>query len=133
MECPAPNNHGLPPAPHLGPTATHGGPLPWSILSRNYEIHVAADFSKETKKHRKAFLSLLPRLCKLEVKYDLFEPARMWITKNEQSKDLRSYRPASLLDGLMATAMDLNPSILPSELLEDLLGTLSSCTPADGR
>ncbi|KAJ1186521.1 hypothetical protein NDU88_003302 [Pleurodeles waltl] len=101
---------------------------------KDYEICIAADFSKETNEHRKAFLSLRPRVRQLEIKYDLFEPAQMWITKNGQSKDF--YNPEDLclfLDGLTATAMDLNPSIPPFKLLEDSLGTLSSYTSADGR
>ncbi|KAJ1113385.1 hypothetical protein NDU88_001631 [Pleurodeles waltl] len=47
-----------------------------------YEIRIAADFSKETNEHRKGFLSLHPRLRQMEVKYGLFELARMWVTKN---------------------------------------------------
>ncbi|KAJ1205033.1 hypothetical protein NDU88_000468 [Pleurodeles waltl] len=99
----------------------------------DYESHITADVSKETNERRKAFLSLQPRLCQLEVKYGLFEPARMWITKNGQSKGF--YDPEDLclfLDGLTTTAMDITPSIPPSELCDDSQGTLSSYTPLDG-
>ncbi|KAJ1167305.1 hypothetical protein NDU88_007697 [Pleurodeles waltl] len=42
------------------------------------EIRLSADFSKETADQRRAFLSLRH----LDVKFGLFEPARMWITMN---------------------------------------------------
>ncbi|KAJ1084280.1 hypothetical protein NDU88_004432 [Pleurodeles waltl] len=53
------------------------------------EVRLMADFSKETSERRRAFLSLRPclRLHLLDVKYGLFEPARMWITKNGVSRD----------------------------------------------
>ncbi|KAJ1182463.1 hypothetical protein NDU88_007653 [Pleurodeles waltl] len=51
------------------------------------EIRVAADFSKETSNCRKAFLSLLPRLCQIDIKYGVFQLARMWITKGGNSQD----------------------------------------------
>ncbi|KAJ1215648.1 hypothetical protein NDU88_003256 [Pleurodeles waltl] len=98
-----------------------------------YKIRISADFSKETNECCKAFLSLRPCLCQLEVKYGLYGPAHMWLTKKGQSKGFYDMEDMHLfLDGLMATAMDLNPSILPSELLEDPLGTQSSYTPEDG-
>ncbi|KAJ1096057.1 hypothetical protein NDU88_001204 [Pleurodeles waltl] len=65
------------------------------------EIRFSADFSKETAERRKAFLSLRTRLCHLDVKFGLFEPARMWITKNGESRNF--YDPEDLrvfLDGL---------------------------------
>ncbi|KAJ1124008.1 hypothetical protein NDU88_002472 [Pleurodeles waltl] len=65
------------------------------------EVRLTDYFSKETSERRKAFLVLLPRLRQLDVKYGLFEPARMWITKNGVSKDF--YDPRDLrvfLDGL---------------------------------
>ncbi|KAJ1203493.1 hypothetical protein NDU88_007278 [Pleurodeles waltl] len=58
------------------------------------EIRLTADFSKETSESRRAFLTLRPSLPKLEVKYGLFELARIWITKNEVSKDI--YDPEDL-------------------------------------
>ncbi|KAJ1203542.1 hypothetical protein NDU88_007327 [Pleurodeles waltl] len=60
----------------------------------DYEICIAADFSKETNDRRKAFLALRPCFHLLEVKYGLFGPARMWITKNRQSKAF--YNPEDL-------------------------------------
>ncbi|KAJ1142883.1 hypothetical protein NDU88_009195 [Pleurodeles waltl] len=98
-----------------------------------YEIHMTADFTKENNKRRKAFLSLRPRLHQLEVKCGLFEPVRMWITKNGQPKDCYDSEDLRLfLDGLTTTVMDVTPSIPPSEPREDYLGTLSSYTPVDG-
>ncbi|KAJ1132109.1 hypothetical protein NDU88_010438 [Pleurodeles waltl] len=41
------------------------------------EIRLSADFSKETVDRRRAFISLRPRLRYLDVKYGLFEPARI--------------------------------------------------------
>ncbi|KAJ1183228.1 hypothetical protein NDU88_000053 [Pleurodeles waltl] len=64
-------------------------------------IRMSADFSKETSDHRRVFLALQPRLRRMEVKYCLFEPARMCIMKNGMSKDF--YDPEflrSFLDGL---------------------------------
>ncbi|KAJ1201752.1 hypothetical protein NDU88_005558 [Pleurodeles waltl] len=57
-------------------------------------IWMTADFSKETSERRKAFLALRPRLRQLEVKFGLFELVRMWITKNNVSKDF--YDPIDL-------------------------------------
>ncbi|KAJ1171067.1 hypothetical protein NDU88_002938 [Pleurodeles waltl] len=58
------------------------------------EVHITADYSKDTTERRKAFLSLRPQLHQLEVKYGLFDPARMWITKNGISRDF--YNPEDL-------------------------------------
>ncbi|KAJ1207910.1 hypothetical protein NDU88_003300 [Pleurodeles waltl] len=69
--------------------------------SGTLEIRLSADFSKETAERRKAFLSLSARLCHLDVKFGLFEPARMWLTKNGESQNF--YDPEDLrafLDGL---------------------------------
>ncbi|KAJ1110438.1 hypothetical protein NDU88_007789 [Pleurodeles waltl] len=66
------------------------------------EIRISADFSKETSERRRAYLALRPRLRQMEVKYGLFEPARMWVTKNGVSQDF--YDPEDLrsfLDGLL--------------------------------
>ncbi|KAJ1199277.1 hypothetical protein NDU88_003115 [Pleurodeles waltl] len=63
-------------------------------------IRILADFSKETSERRRAFLALRPRLRQMEVKYDLFDLVRMWITINGTSKDF--YDPEDLrsfLDG----------------------------------
>ncbi|KAJ1107291.1 hypothetical protein NDU88_004683 [Pleurodeles waltl] len=99
---------------------THG-----PFCRNDYEVHIAADFSKETNDSRKAFLAFWPRLRQLEVKYGLFEPARKWICKNGQSKDF--YNPEDLhlfLDGLTTNAMDMTSSISlsPSELGKIALG-----------
>ncbi|KAJ1215243.1 hypothetical protein NDU88_002852 [Pleurodeles waltl] len=56
-----------------------------------YEICITVDYSKDTNERRKAFLALRPRLRQLEMKYGLFDPARMWVTKNGVSKDF--YNP----------------------------------------
>ncbi|KAJ1188882.1 hypothetical protein NDU88_005639 [Pleurodeles waltl] len=52
-----------------------------------HTIRILADFSKETSERRRAFLALRPHLRQLEVKYGMFDLARMWITKNDASKD----------------------------------------------
>ncbi|KAJ1174378.1 hypothetical protein NDU88_006200 [Pleurodeles waltl] len=47
------------------------------FLLEEQEIRVAADYSKVTNEQRKAFLALRTQLCKLDIKFRLFEPARM--------------------------------------------------------
>ncbi|KAJ1113849.1 hypothetical protein NDU88_002090 [Pleurodeles waltl] len=79
-----------------------------------HEIRLATDFSKETSKRRKAFLALRPRLHQLEVKYSLFELARMWITKNGVSKDF--YDPAIFLEGLQTQSMDTATPARPHDM-----------------
>ncbi|KAJ1180698.1 hypothetical protein NDU88_005915 [Pleurodeles waltl] len=72
-----------------------------------YDIRITADYSKETNDRRKAFLALRPRLRQLEIKYGLFDPARMWVTKNRVSKDF--YNPEELqlfLDSFQPQSMD---------------------------
>ncbi|KAJ1199093.1 hypothetical protein NDU88_002931 [Pleurodeles waltl] len=83
------------------------------------EIRLTANFSKDTSEPRRAFLALRPRLCQLEVKYSLFEPARMWITKNGVSKDF--YDPEDLrvfLEGhhTQTQSMDTAPPIQTQDL-----------------
>ncbi|KAJ1151471.1 hypothetical protein NDU88_004251 [Pleurodeles waltl] len=81
------------------------------------EIRLTADFSKETSEHRKAFLALQPQLHQLEGKYCLFEPLRMWITKNGVSKDF--YDPEYLqvfLEGLQTQFMDTAAPAQPQDL-----------------
>ncbi|KAJ1191675.1 hypothetical protein NDU88_000991 [Pleurodeles waltl] len=59
-----------------------------------YDIRITADYSKDTNERRKAFVALQPNLHQLEIKYGLFDPARMWVTKNGVSKDF--YDPEDL-------------------------------------
>ncbi|KAJ1091619.1 hypothetical protein NDU88_004736 [Pleurodeles waltl] len=78
------------------------------------QIRMTADFSKETSERRKAFLALRPHLRQLEIKFSLFEPARMWITKNNVSKDF--YDPTDLslyLDNISDRPMDAATRLLP--------------------
>ncbi|KAJ1156908.1 hypothetical protein NDU88_009625 [Pleurodeles waltl] len=72
------------------------------------EIRLSADFSKETAERRKAFLSFRTQLRHLDVKFGLFKPARMWITKNGES--LNFYDPEDLrtfLEGLHDQAQSM--------------------------
>ncbi|KAJ1206393.1 hypothetical protein NDU88_001798 [Pleurodeles waltl] len=72
-----------------------------------YEIHITADYSKDTNERRKAFLALRPRLRQLEMKYGLLDPVRMWVSKNGVSKDF--YNPEDsrlLLDSFQHQPMD---------------------------
>ncbi|KAJ1104143.1 hypothetical protein NDU88_001558 [Pleurodeles waltl] len=92
---------------------------------KDHQIRMTADFSKETSERRKAFLALRPRLRQLEVKFGLFEPARMWITKNNVSKDF--YDPIdlslylySLLDRPMNTATLPQPQTWTTAALNPL-------------
>ncbi|KAJ1214606.1 hypothetical protein NDU88_002224 [Pleurodeles waltl] len=86
-----------------------------------------ADFSKETSERRRAFLALQPRLRQMELKYSLFDPARMWITKNGMSKDfydledLRSFLHGLSLIGTSTPtpprdAMVIDQNTLPQDL-----------------
>ncbi|KAJ1184243.1 hypothetical protein NDU88_001051 [Pleurodeles waltl] len=83
------------------------------------EVRLTANFSKETSEPRRAFLTLRPRLHQLDVKYGLFEPARMLITKNGVSRDF--YDPDDLqvfLEGLQnqTQSMDTASSIRSQDL-----------------
>ncbi|KAJ1098576.1 hypothetical protein NDU88_003684 [Pleurodeles waltl] len=98
-------------------TARAQGPLRLGTL----EIRLSADFSKETVDRRRAFLSLRPRLRHLDVKFGLFEPARMWITKNGESQtffdpeDLKTF-----LDRLQEQAQPMETTTLT---LQDIRGS----------
>ncbi|KAJ1107587.1 hypothetical protein NDU88_004977 [Pleurodeles waltl] len=100
-------------------TARTQGPLRLGTL----EIRLSADFSRETAERRRAFLSLRSCLRHLDVKFGLFEPARMWITKNGES--LTFYNPEDLrmfLEGLQDTSqtMETTPqSSPPSQDVQD--------------
>ncbi|KAJ1166855.1 hypothetical protein NDU88_007251 [Pleurodeles waltl] len=89
------------------------GPLRLGTL----EIRLSADFSRETAERRRAFLSLRPCLRHLDVKFGLFEPARMLITKNEESltfcdpEDLRIF-----LEGLHDKSQPMETTAQPSPL-----------------
>ncbi|KAJ1110671.1 hypothetical protein NDU88_008019 [Pleurodeles waltl] len=61
------------------------------LRSGSLEIWISADFSTETADRRRAFLSFRTQLRRLDVKFGLFEPARMWITKNGESRNF--YNP----------------------------------------
>ncbi|KAJ1134280.1 hypothetical protein NDU88_000733 [Pleurodeles waltl] len=72
-----------------------------------HDIGITADYSKETNEHRKAYLALRPWLRQLEMKYGLFDPARIWVTNNGVSKDF--YNPEELrlfLDSFHSQPMD---------------------------
>ncbi|KAJ1180521.1 hypothetical protein NDU88_005742 [Pleurodeles waltl] len=91
----------------------------------NLQIWMTADFSKETSEHREAFLALRPRLRQLEIKFGLFEPARMWIIKNNVSKDL--YDPTDLslyLDSFSDRPMDTASRSQPQALITTTLNSL---------
>ncbi|KAJ1186723.1 hypothetical protein NDU88_003504 [Pleurodeles waltl] len=47
-----------------------------------HDIRITADYSKDTNESRKAFLALRPRLHQLEMKYGLFDHARILINVN---------------------------------------------------
>ncbi|KAJ1156916.1 hypothetical protein NDU88_009633 [Pleurodeles waltl] len=61
-----------------------------------YDIRITADYSKETNERRKAFLALRPRLRQLEIKYGLFDPARI--------PPLSEYPPARVITSYNNTA-----------------------------
>ncbi|KAJ1089865.1 hypothetical protein NDU88_003009 [Pleurodeles waltl] len=85
-----------------------------TLRSDNLEIRLTAYFSKETNERRKAFLSLSPLLRQLDVKYGLFEPARMWIMKNGESRDFYELEELRIfLEGLpdQTQSMDMTTQI----------------------
>ncbi|KAJ1118836.1 hypothetical protein NDU88_007023 [Pleurodeles waltl] len=89
-------------------TARIQGPLRLGTL----EIRLSADFSKETAERRRAFLSLRSRLRHLDVKFGLFEPARMWIAKNGESRTF--YDPENLrtfLEGLYDQTQSMETTV----------------------
>ncbi|KAJ1101447.1 hypothetical protein NDU88_006515 [Pleurodeles waltl] len=96
-----------------------------SFRSGNLEIRISADFSKETADRRKAFLSVRTQLCRLDVKFGLFKPARMWITKNGESRNL--YDPEDLrtvLEGLQDQTQSMEMTAqLPQTTRGPLLST----------
>ncbi|KAJ1124570.1 hypothetical protein NDU88_003020 [Pleurodeles waltl] len=80
------------------------------------EIRLSADFSKETADRRRAFLSLRPLLRHLDVKFALFEPARMWITKNGELRTF--YDPEDLktfLEGLHDPTQPMESATQPPQ------------------
>ncbi|KAJ1146307.1 hypothetical protein NDU88_012584 [Pleurodeles waltl] len=98
-----------------------------------YEIHITADYSRETNERRKGFLALRPRMRQLEVKYGLFEPARLWVTKNGVSKDF--YDPKDLrifLDSLQPQSMDTTNPDRPLRPPSDNRSTSPPTTDQEG-
>ncbi|KAJ1206674.1 hypothetical protein NDU88_002075 [Pleurodeles waltl] len=78
------------------------------------QIRMSDDFSKETSERRKTFLALRPYPRQLEIKFGLFELARMWITKNNVSKHF--YDPTDLslyLNNISDRPIDVASRILP--------------------
>ncbi|KAJ1155185.1 hypothetical protein NDU88_007920 [Pleurodeles waltl] len=109
------------------------GPLRLGSL----EIRLSVDFSKETADRRRAFLSLRPRLRHLDVKFGLFEPARMWITKNEESQTF--YDPEDLktfLEGLHDPTQPMESATQPPQDIQNQTrgtGQLETALDTDGR
>ncbi|KAJ1211516.1 hypothetical protein NDU88_006874 [Pleurodeles waltl] len=64
-----------------------------------HDMRITADYSKDTNERRKAFLALRPRLRQLEMKYGLFDPARMVTERRGKIAigDIRSQRHAATL------------------------------------
>ncbi|KAJ1200491.1 hypothetical protein NDU88_004315 [Pleurodeles waltl] len=85
-----------------------------------HDIRITANYSKDTNERRKAFLALRPRLCQQEMKYGLFDPARMWVTKNSVYKDF--YNPEELrlfLDSFQHQPMDSISTSRPQDASGD--------------
>ncbi|KAJ1113106.1 hypothetical protein NDU88_001361 [Pleurodeles waltl] len=85
-----------------------------------YDIRITADYSKDTNDRRKAFLAPRPHLRQLEMKYGLFDPVRMCVTKNGVSKDF--YDPEDLrlfLDTFQHQPMDTAAPARPQEPPKD--------------
>ncbi|KAJ1169857.1 hypothetical protein NDU88_001745 [Pleurodeles waltl] len=103
--------------------------------SGTLEIRLSADFSKETAERRKAFLSLRTHLRHLDVKFSIFEPARMWITKNGESgnfygpEDLRTF-----LEGLQDQTQSMEMTAqTPQDIRRLPSGTGHSASKSEGR
>ncbi|KAJ1134862.1 hypothetical protein NDU88_001308 [Pleurodeles waltl] len=115
----------MPVAPCADPSTIAGGQSPFRL--DDLEVRLTANFSKETSNRGRAFLALRPRLHQLDVKYGLFEPARVWITKNGVSRDF--FDPDDLqvfLEGLPNQTQSTDTaSPIRSQ---DLLGSLPSVT-----
>ncbi|KAJ1099032.1 hypothetical protein NDU88_004136 [Pleurodeles waltl] len=80
---------------------------PGPFKTNGHEIRITADFLRETNEHWTGFLALCPKIRQPEVKYGLFDPARLWTTKNGVSKNF--YNPEDLrlyLDNLHSLSMD---------------------------
>ncbi|KAJ1182372.1 hypothetical protein NDU88_007564 [Pleurodeles waltl] len=85
-----------------------------------HDIRITADYSKETNERRKTFLAQRPWLRQLETKYGLFDPTRMWVTKNRVSKDF--YNPEELrlfLDSFQLQPMDSTSTNCPHDISGD--------------
>ncbi|KAJ1214598.1 hypothetical protein NDU88_002216 [Pleurodeles waltl] len=86
------------------------------------QIRMMADFSKETSERRKTFLALR----QLEIKFGLFKPARMWITKNNVSKDFYDLTDLSLyIDSFSDRPMDTASQSQPQALITMTLNSQS--------
>ncbi|KAJ1140640.1 hypothetical protein NDU88_006989 [Pleurodeles waltl] len=83
---------------------------------------------------RKAFLSFRPRLRQLEVKYGLFEPARMWVTKNGQSQDFHDPEDLRLyINDLRPTSMDMTPQTFPTDMTQNPSDPMLPLISSDNR
>ncbi|KAJ1117348.1 hypothetical protein NDU88_005548 [Pleurodeles waltl] len=96
-------------------------------------IRVTADVSKETSERKKAFLALRPRLRQLEIKFGPFEPARMWITKNNVSKDFHDTEDVHLFHDSLQTRPVDTATLLQPQSLSLVTMTQSSQEPAPKR
>ncbi|KAJ1164149.1 hypothetical protein NDU88_004594 [Pleurodeles waltl] len=86
----------------LTATPAHG---PYDFEGR--ELWIAPGFSQDTNDKRRGFLALRTQLQQMDIKFGLFEPASMWITKNGTSKHF--YDPQALhcfLNDLLQQPMD---------------------------
>ncbi|KAJ1177752.1 hypothetical protein NDU88_003004 [Pleurodeles waltl] len=98
-----------------------------------YKICIMADFSRETNDRRKGFLALRPRMRQLEVKFGLFVPARLWVTKNGVSKDFYDSEDLRLfLHSLQPQAMDTTTPDRPLRPPSDNRSTLPPSTNQEG-
>ncbi|KAJ1109294.1 hypothetical protein NDU88_006656 [Pleurodeles waltl] len=102
---------------------------PYSYESN--ERWITVDFSRETNEKQKAFLVLRPYPRNLDVKFGLFEPARMWITKDGKSRDF--YYPTDLriyLESL--TTQPIDQSSMGLQAAPPNADAFSSQTTANG-
>ncbi|KAJ1096984.1 hypothetical protein NDU88_002114 [Pleurodeles waltl] len=106
----------MPPMSYPEPPTPPSSTKPRPVQMDKCEICITADYAKDPDELRKAFLALRPQLRQLEMKYGLFDPERMWVTKNGVSKEF--YNPEDLrlfLDYFQHQPMDSTTSTQPQD------------------
>ncbi|KAJ1143766.1 hypothetical protein NDU88_010071 [Pleurodeles waltl] len=92
---------------HLLTAARAHGPYDFE----DWELQSAPDFSRDTNDKQRECLALQPQLRQMNIKFGLFEPARMWITKDGKYKDFYDLQALrQFLDNLLQQPMHFSPN-----------------------